>query len=119
MLTISQKDSKWNMLYSKWDDIFLYIAPLRTTRRLCKVKNWEVLINRLNKHIFRKLNAYWFNYSLMKLLPPEMKVKVKQEDKTELTTNVRNILSRGRILWFWMQWFELQVFLPRDEFLTL
>ena len=120
MITISQvKDERWNMLYSKGNKIYLYVAPLKSTRELCKIKDDDIYIKRLNKHIFRKLNAYWFNYSLLKLLPDETKIYLKQEDKSVLKTTPQDILHKWKFLNFWMSWFEKQVFLPINNFIPL
>lgn len=117
MIQISQKDENWNMIYSKWDEIYLYIAPLKSTRKLCKVKNWQIFIRRLNKHIFRKLNAYWFNYSLLKFLPDDTEIYLKQENKSILKTTAWEILKKWVFLNFWMQWFEKQVFMKISDFI--
>lgn len=117
MLQISQKDERWNMIYSKWDKVFLYVAPLKSTRELCKEKDWKICINRKNKHIFRKLNAYGFNYTLMKFLPDDIVILLKQEDKSVLKTTPYDVLHKGKFLDFWMQGFEKQVFLSIKDFL--
>lgn len=120
MITIpKQVDESGNMLYSKDDKIYLYVAPLKTTRELCKIKNDEIHIVRKNKHIFRKLNAYGFNYNLIKLLPIDTKINLKQQDKTILRTNPYDILHKWQILNFWMSWFEKQVFLRIQDFYSL
>lgn len=120
MITISQqKDEKWNMLYSKGDKIYLYVAPLKSTRELCKIKDNDIYISRKNKHIFRKLNAYWFNYNLIRFLPESSKIYLKQEDKSVLTTTPNDILHKWQFLNFWMVWFEKQVFLPIKDFSPL
>ena len=116
MLQISQIDEKWNKIYSEWNKIYLYIAPLKSRRELCKVKDDDIYIERKNKHIFRKLNAYGFNYTLMKFLPKESKIYLKQEDNSVLITNSEDVISKGQFLNFWMQWFEKQVFLPIKDF---
>ena len=119
MQEISQIDERWNKLYSKGDKIYLYVAPLKSTRELCKVKDWEIHIKRLNKHIFRKLNAYGFNYNLMRFLPDDTRILLKQEDKSVLRTTPKDIISKWQFLSFWMQGFEKQVFLPIKDFIPL
>ena len=114
---VEVKDKFWNMLYQRDSSIFLYLNDKWETRKLWAISpNGEFFVRRYNKHIFRKLDAYGFNYSLMKILKPEMKVIVKQEDGSELHTNVETILTVGDCKQFAQEWFELQIFLPRNLF---
>lgn len=115
---IEIKDKNWNMIYQKDKSIYLYLKDKQQTRKLWAISpKGELFIRRFNKHIFRKLDAYWFNYNLMKLLNPEMKVIVKQEDWSELHTTVQDILLKWNAKQFIQEWFELQIFLPRNLFL--
>lgn len=116
-MNIEIKDKNGNMIYQKDKSIYLYLKDKWQTRKLWAISpRWELFIRRFNKHIFRKLDAYWFNYSLMKILNPEMKVIVKQEDGSELYTNVETILTAWDCKQFVQEWFELQIFLPRNLF---
>lgn len=115
---IEIKDKNWNQIYQRDRSIYLYLKDKGETRKLWAMNvKWELFIRRYNKHIFRKLDAYWFNYHLMKLLKPETKVIVKQEDWSELHTNVETILTAGSCIQFSHEWFELQIFLPRNLFI--
>lgn len=115
---IEIKDKNWNMIYQKDRSIYLYLKDKQETRKLGAISpKGELFIRRFNKHIFRKLDAYWFNYNLMKLLSPEMKVIVKQEDWSELYTTVQDILQKWNAKQFIQEWFELQIFLPRNLFI--
>lgn len=111
------KDKFWNMLFQRDKNIYLYLKDKKETRKLWAISDEnELCIMRTNKHIFRKLDAYWFNYNLMKILNPNMKVIVRQEDWSRLYTNVETILKVGDCKQFAQEWFELQVFLPRNLF---
>ena len=111
------KDKYWNMIYESKNSVFLYLKDRGETRKLWAISpRWELFIRRFNKHIFRKLNAYWFNYNLLKVLSPEMKVIVKEEDWTLLKTTVKDILQKWDAKQFISDWFELQIFLNRDLF---
>lgn len=118
MFTLTEiKDAFWNMLYQKDKSIYLYLKEKGETRKLWAISpRWELFIRRFNKHIFRKLDAYWFNYNLLKVLSPDMKVIVKQEDWSQLYTTVKDILTKWNAKQFLQEWFELQIFLPRNLF---
>lgn len=112
------KDRLWNMIYQKDKSIYLYLKDKWETRKLWAISpKGELFIRRFNKHIFRKLDAYGFNYNLLKILPPDMKVIIKQEDWSELHTTVMDILTKWNAKQFIQEWFELQIFLPRNLFL--
>lgn len=114
---IEIKDKNGNMIYQKDKSIYLYLKDKQETRKLWAISpKGELFIRRFNKHIFRKLDAYWFNYNLMKLLSPEMKVIIKQEDGSELYTTVWDIIAKGDCKQFVQEWFELQIFLARNLF---
>lgn len=114
---IEIKDKNWNTIYQKDKSIFLYLKDKWQTRKLGAISpKGELFIRRFNKHIFRKLDAYGFNYNLMKILDPNMKVIIKQEDWSELHTTVMNILTKWNAKQFIQEWFELQIFLPRNLF---
>jgi len=116
-MQIEIKDRLWNMIYQKDKSIYLYLKDKQETRKLWAISpRWELFIRRFNKHIFRKLDAYGFNYNLLKILNPEMKVIVKQEDWSELHTTVMDILEKWNAKQFVQEWFELQIFLPRNLF---
>lgn len=111
------KDKFWNIIYQKDKSVFLYLNDKQETRKLWSISpKWELFIRRFNKHIFRKMNAYWFNYHLLQQLSPEMKVVVKEEDWRQLETTVWYILQNGDAKQFVSDWFELQIFLPRPLF---
>lgn len=111
------KDKFGNMIYQKDQSIYLYLVENQQTRKLWAISpRWELFIRRFNKHIFRKLNAYWFNYNLLTQLSPDMKVIVKEEDWTILETTVHEILTQWNAKQFIQEWFELQIFLPRTLF---
>lgn len=112
------KDKFGNTIYQKDKSIYLYLKEKQQTRKLGAIspKN-ELFIRRFNKHIFRKLDAYGFNYSLLQILNPDMKVIVKEEDGTELHTTVKDILQLGDAKQFIQDGFELQIFLPRTLFI--
>lgn len=112
------KDKYGNMIYEKNRSIFLYLKDRGETRKLWAISpKWELFIRRFDKHIFRKLDAYWFNYSLLKRLNPEMRVVVKEEDGTLLNTTAQDILQKWDNKRFVSDWFELQIFMPRNLFL--
>lgn len=114
---IEIKDKNWNQIYQRDQNIYLYLKDKWETRKLGAINSkWEFSIRRMNKHIFRKLDAYGFNYYLMKVLNPDMKVVVKQEDGSELHTNVETIMTAWDCKQFAQEGFELQVFLPRNLF---
>lgn len=110
-------DKDWNEIYQKDNSFFLHLRLIGQTRKLGSLspKN-ELFIRRYKKHIFRKLDAYGFNYNLLKALPPEMKVIVREEDWTELYTHVRTIIEQGNYKYYVQEGFEMQVFLPRSLF---
>lgn len=111
------KDKFGNMLFQQGKNIFLYLRDKQETRKLWTISDEnELFISRNNKHIFRKLDAYGFNYNLMRILNPKMKIVVKQEDGSRLCTDVETILTAGDCKQFAQEWFELQVFLPRNLF---
>lgn len=111
------KDNRWNTIYQKDKSIYLHLKDKWETRKLWAISpKGELFIRRFNKHIFRKLDAYGFNYNLLKMLNPDMKVVVKEEDWTELHTTVMEILQKGNAKQFIQEWFELQIFLPRTLF---
>lgn len=111
------KDNRWNTIYQKDKSIYLHLKDKWETRKLWAISpKGELFIRRFNKHIFRKLDAYGFNYNLLKMLNPDMKVVVKEEDWTELHTTVMEILQKGNAKQFIQEWFELQIFLPRPLF---
>lgn len=117
MIINETKDKFGNMIYQKDSSIYLYLAENQQTRKLWAISpRWELFIRRFNKHIFRKLDAYWFNYNLLSQLPPDMKVIVKEEDWTLLNTTVQDILTQWNAKQFIQEWFELQIFLPRTLF---
>lgn len=114
---IEIKDKNGNQIYQKDSSIYLYLKDKGETRKLWAMNGrWEFFVRRYNKHIFRKLDAYGFNYHLMKVLSPKTKVIVKQEDWSELHTTVEIILLAGDCKQFAQEWFELQIFLPRNLF---
>lgn len=102
------------MIYQKDNSIYLYLKDKQQTRKLWSISpRWELFIRRFNKHIFRKLNAYWFCYNLLTQLSPDMVVIVKEEDWTQLETTVWYILQNGDAKQFVSDGFELQIFLNR------
>lgn len=116
MIQITDKNG--NRIYQSENSIYLYLRDKGETRKLWAINSkWAFFVRRYNKHIFRKLDAYGFNYNLMKVLNPEMKVIVKQEDWSELHTTVETILTAWDCKQFAQEWFELQIFLPRNLFL--
>ena len=111
------KDNKWNMIYSKEGSIYLFLKDKGETRKLGSInQKWELFIRRFNKHIFRKLDAYGFNYNLLKALNPETIVVVKEESGNILRTTVMDILQKWNAKQFIQEGFELQIFLPRALF---
>lgn len=111
------KDKNGNMIYQKDKSIYLHLKDKWETRKLWAISpKGELFIRRFNKHIFRKMDAYGFNYHLLKMLDPEMKVIIKQEDWSELHTTVKDILQKWDAKQFIQEWFELQIFLPRNLF---
>lgn len=114
---INITDKMGNQIYEKENSIYLYLKEKWETRKLGAINTrGELFIRRYNKHIFRKLDAYGFNYHLMKALAPDMKVVVKQEDWSSLRTTVMDILLKGNAKQFIVDGFELQIFLPRKDF---
>jgi len=114
---IEIKDKNGNMIYQQEKSIYLYLADIQQTRKLWAISpKGELFIRRFNKHIFRKLDAYGFNYNLLKVLNPDMKVIVKQEDGSELHSYVKDILDKGDCKHFMQEGFELQIFMPRSLF---
>ena len=116
-MNLQLTDKNGNKIYSKENSIYLYLKDKNETRKLWAVNSEKAFfVRRYNKHIFRKLDAYGFNYHLMKALCPTTKVIVKQEDWSELHTTVEIILTAWDCKQFSNEGFELQVFLPRNLF---
>jgi len=112
-------DKLWNQIYEKEKSIYLFLKEKQQTRKLGAINpRGQLFIRRYNKHIFRKLDAYWFNFHLMKALSPDMEVIVKEEDWKTLKTTVLDILQKWDTKQFVSEWFELQVFLPRKDFIS-
>lgn len=117
MILKETEDRFGNKLYEKDKSIYLYLKENQQTRKLWAISpKWELFIRRFNKHIFRKFNAYWFNYNLLKQLSPDMKVIVKEEDWTILETTVQEILTKWIARQYVQEWFELQIFFQRNLF---
>lgn len=70
-----------------------------------------------NRHTMIALDAYWFNNELLRQLPPNTKVVVKQTwTKLKLITTVDMILKKWTYKFFLTEWFKKQIFLPKAEF---
>ena len=110
------EDKLWNKIYDKKNMMYLFLKKRWETRRLCTLKDWNIYVNKKKSHIFRSLDAYWFNYVLLKSIDPTWSVFVYEEDWNELSTTIQNILQNWKILNFWTEWFEAQVFLSRNKF---
>lgn len=99
-----------------WDTVYVW------TKKVWTYKSWHFITMRdPSKHTFIKLNAYWFNESVLreiKKYDPDSLIHVKQKwTKIELRIRVWKALEIGKYLVF--NW-EKQVFVNKDDFdLTL
>lgn len=110
------EDKRGNKIYDKESTVFLFLKQKGETRRLCTLKDGNIFVKKKNRHIFRSLHAYWFNYELLKSLDIAWFINVWQEDWSHLKTTIWNVIKNGKILNFWSEWFEKQIFLPIDKF---
>lgn len=100
-----------------------YYIKLKNEKRARKLgeltENGEFKIRRdREKHLFEKLQAYWFNDMLLRIiLQPDMQVIITEKGrKQKLKTTVEHILREGQYLQFLSQGFEKQIFLPLTQF---
>lgn len=109
-------DRSWNKIYKKGNAVYIFLAQKWETRKMWALRDWNLVVNRKNRHIFRKMNAYWFNLNLLRALSPDKKVIVIQEDKTILKSTIKDILTKGNKLNFLTEWFETQIFMKITDF---
>jgi len=69
-----------------------------------------------DKHLFRKLNAYGLNYLFLSILPGDTEVIVDEMDGDMYKSTVKEILQNGTFLNFKKEGYELQIFMPLDQF---
>lgn len=109
------EDKLGNMIYEKSGTIYLYLKT-KGTRKLWELFEDDLYVRRLNKHIFRKYNAYWFNNLLLKHLNPTKKIFVKQEDWSVLEILISDAIAKGYYRGYHLDWFESQLLVPIKEF---
>lgn len=112
---IKAEDRLGNKLYQSWWAVFLFLS-WKGTRKLWDIFEWDLYVKRKNKHIFAKLNAYWFNNMLLLSLDPDKKIYLQQEDKSVLEITVKQAIDKWKYMNFSKDWFELQKFVPITEF---
>jgi len=113
---ILTQDKAGNQIYIKDKFVYLYLSAKLQTRRLGAINLGNFFVTKRPEHIFRKLNAYGFNYELIKSLKPDAKVVVKQIGEGVIKTTAHDILTRGQILNYLRDGFETQIFMPIDYF---
>lgn len=97
--------------------LFLKDKGKRELGVLNKEKNCLEVKRNPNIHTYVNLDAYGFNDTLLRQLPPTCKVLVKQTwTKLKLATTVEMILKKWTYQFFLNEWFERQVFLKKSDF---
>lgn len=117
-------DQHWNCISSveqmNWTIKFVLILKSWERRQLwvlSKDKKTFTVNRDPDKHTLDKLNAYWFNVSMLEQLDPECKIVVKQKwTKLKLTAYTNYILTAWIYLFFLQEWFEKQIFLKKELF---
>ena len=127
---IIYKDDSGTIFHKNYN-FFLRLKSERKPRELGFVStdaNWnKVFITKRSKsqHLFRKFNAWWFNYQVLNYLVNTFwKINLQVDEKEEWKTYVYNWFDKEKfeeykkkyILNFKQQGFELQVFIPLKDF---
>lgn len=71
-------------------------------------------VNR-DKHYFRKLKAYGINYLLISSLNPDTQIVIDEIQGDMYKTTAGEIVAKGKFLNFKREGYELQIFLPLEE----
>lgn len=117
------KDNNGNKIYSQtrnWEiKYYLLLKWAQYPRTLWTYKGWILYIKRdKEKHLYEKLQAYWFNDTLLKHLAAHWDVKIVVSEvgnKKKYNTSISYILEHWQYLHFATQWFELQIFMPLSK----
>ena len=89
-------------------------------REIWIIKNWKLIVRRdREKHLFQKINWYWYNSDLLHYLRDEwnwdMVVITKQKkSKYYYISTVNNILNEWTYQTHIKDWYEVQIIMPLD-----
>jgi hypothetical protein len=120
-MILTQTDSKGNVITAVNDGITAIISltlhgdnrkrnigTIILSERIIEMKRIKA------KHLFRKFDAYGFNYKILKETKLFDTIRLT-DDNTTWVIPVSQILEKGKILNFDSAGFELQIFMPLEE----
>lgn len=101
----------------KREDIIITLDSWEV-RKVWYLKDGHYYVKRdPDRHLFHKNNSYAFSYDVLMMLPKTALVVVNEWSHfLVLVAKVGDILEYNDYKYFKAQWFELQVFYPRDRF---
>lgn len=112
-------DEKGNKLIMRTDwKIILRLVnwDVRNIWKVKKDKNWYYIeTRRAPEHYMDKVQGWWFNYELIKILPEETRIVVISGTLKYMIT-AWMILKWWKFLYFLQQWFERQLFIEKSMF---
>jgi len=108
-------DWYWNKLESleikKGYEYKLYLKNLWYYKKIWKLINWKLVLERKVIHIHWATNSYWFNVKLLESLLSDTLVILKTETEPfPFWMTVNEILQNWFYLHFLDKWFEKQIF---------
>ncbi len=108
-------DRHGNSLYIAGDKIFLHLKVLNRKLLLATIRAKDLFIKRdFAKHLFRKGNAYGFNYAMLKHAK-RIKIISLRDDYNLYNVPIDFIISQGKFLNFKQKGFEKQIFLSLTQ----
>ena len=117
-------DWYWNKLYSKplkkWEALYVYLKNRQETKKIWTYyadKGILKVVRDRDEHFHQKSQSYGFSDIVVKTLPPETIIELKQKWWfASHYTRILNILVEWKYLFFATQWYEKQLFMPLENF---
>ena len=72
----------------------MHLKDRGETRKIAKVKDGNIHVNKKDKHVFQKLKAYGFNYDMLRAWSPSAYLIVTQENKTKIKAKIEDVLTQ-------------------------
>ena len=109
------QDDEGNIIYRKGDELFLALNSETRSRNLGTIIGDTIQMVRVPaKHLFRKKDAYGFNYNLLSRLN-HVKIIDLLISKERFIIPIEDIIKNGSFLHFKQQGFETQIFFTNDQ----
>lgn len=113
-------DEKWNKLTMTSDWKIILRLKSWWIRNIGKVKKdkfgYYVEVKRSEEHYVECMRGWWFNYCLIKTLPEDMRIVVKNSWRLKYLITAWMILKSWKFLHFLQQGFEKQLFIEKSMF---